>query len=71
MSRVECMRRVLLTLHVFKCPCQQRQADNSAVGSPRCLFYMYLSVHVNSDKPTTRLSAVSFYAKSSTRLRRK
>ena len=40
-SRVECMRRVLLTLHVFKCPCQQRQADNSAVGSPRCLFYMY------------------------------
>ena len=43
MSRVECMRRVLLTLHVFKCPCQQRQADNftdnsavgSQVGSPR------------------------------------
>ena len=31
MSRVECMRRVLLTLHVFKCPCQQRQADNSAL----------------------------------------
>ena len=41
MSRVECMRRVLLTLHVFKCPCQQRQADNSAVGSPVSFLHVF------------------------------